>query len=124
MIRGMSFGVLVVTAEYGGRRITARFAREQNGDVYAVPGKVSNKNSWGPHYAHKAGGNADGNVEDVWEELPQDGRLVITPETGPESPGGQTASLSSRTGHRSATQVDFTSPTRPAVTGCKQRWFN
>ena len=31
--------------------------------------------------------------EDVWEELPQDVRLALTPETGTESPGGRIASL-------------------------------
>ena len=28
-----------------------------------------------------------------WDELPQDVRLALTPETGAESPGNQTASL-------------------------------
>ena len=55
MIGEMWFEVLVVRAEYGGTRITAGFARAQNCDVYAAPGKVTDKNSWGRHTRIKQG---------------------------------------------------------------------
>src|SRR5207253_10890261 len=56
IISGMAIGVLVVEAgEYSGTRITARCALEQNRDVYAVTGIVTNKNSWVPNTLMKSG---------------------------------------------------------------------
>ncbi len=77
-LSGMSVGVLVIeAAEYSGTRITARCAMEQNRDVYAVPGNVTNKNSWGPNTLIKQGAKLTATWEDVWEDLPSDIRLHV-----------------------------------------------
>ena len=97
-LSGMSVGVLVIEAgEHSGTRITARCAMEQNRDVYAVPGNVTNKNAWGPNTLIKQGAKLTATWEDVWEDLPSQVRLALEDEAatgrGVESAGVRSASL-------------------------------
>jgi DNA processing protein len=94
ILSGLSIAVLVVeAAENSGTRVTARCAAEQNRDLFAVPGNVTNKNSWTPNTLIKQGAKLVATWEDVWEELPSQVRLELEAEAGVASKPGAAASL-------------------------------
>ena len=94
ILSGLSVAVLVVeAAENSGTRVTARCAADQNRDLFAVPGNVTNKNSWTPNTLIKQGAKLVATWEDVWEDLPSQVRIALESEAGFASKPGVTASL-------------------------------
>jgi DNA processing protein len=94
ILSGLAVAVLVVeAAENSGTRVTARCAADQNRDLYAVPGNVTNKGSWTPNTLIKQGAKLVATWEDVWEDLPSQVRLELEAEAPAESKSPTTASL-------------------------------
>jgi DNA processing protein len=94
ILSGLSIAVLVVEAgENSGTRVTARCAAEQNRDLFAVPGNVTNKGSWTPNTLIKQGAKLVATWEDVWEDLPSQVRVELEAEAPSESKSEITASL-------------------------------
>jgi DNA processing protein len=70
LISGMALGTLVIeAADRSGALISARHAMEQGRDVFALPGRVDNRNSRGCHRLIRDGAKLVESIDDILDEL-------------------------------------------------------
>jgi DNA processing protein len=71
IVSGMSAGLLVVEgAQYSGSAITAKLALDQGRELFAIPGNITSKLSWGPNLLIKQGAKLVQDWNDIIVELP------------------------------------------------------
>ena len=100
IVSGLSCGILVVEgAQYSGSAITAKLAIDQGREVFAVPGNITSKMSWGPNLLIKQGAKLIQDWNDVVLELPDhvqrrlitEGReRILNAGLGIDAAGGKT----------------------------------
>src|SRR5579884_108761 len=70
IVSGLSLGTIVIEAgDTSGALTTARFAAEQGRDVFAIPGSIFSKQSFGVHRLIQDGAKLVACVDDILDEL-------------------------------------------------------
>jgi len=106
IISGLGCGLLVVEgAQYSGSSITARLAIDQGREVFAVPGNITSKMSWGPNLLIKQGAKLIQDWNDVVVDLPQPAQRRLIDEGRQRIMSQGLGEAAETSGNRSASEV-------------------
>jgi DNA processing protein len=105
----------VEAAQYSGSAITAKLSMDQGREVFAVPGNITSKQSWGPNLLIKQGARLVQDWNDVVIELPPEARRHLIDKGRQVLLGGTAATEGGAPASKAIGRQELNAPARKAL---------